>query len=60
MYRWRALDEFAIASYWTGKFKDAQLANQKLLTGSTLPANERERVERNQAFCRDKLAAQKR
>jgi glycosyltransferase involved in cell wall biosynthesis len=60
VYRWRALDEFAIASYWTGKFKDAQLANQKLLTGSTLPANERERVERNQAFCRDKLAAQKR
>jgi glycosyltransferase involved in cell wall biosynthesis len=59
VYAWRALDEFAIASYWTGRYKDGLSANQRLLSGGTLPPGERERVEKNMAFCRDKLGATK-
>ena len=57
VYAWRAVDEYAIAGYWAGHYKEAIVANQRLLSGKALPAKERERVVKNMAFCREKLPA---
>ncbi len=59
VYAWRALDEYAVAAYWAGKYKEGLSANQRLLSGKTLPETERERVQKNMAFCREKLPASK-
>jgi glycosyltransferase involved in cell wall biosynthesis len=51
VYRWRALDELAIATYYTGKrFESADL-HRRLLVEGKLPAAELARVEANLAFC---------
>jgi glycosyltransferase involved in cell wall biosynthesis len=60
VYAWRALDEHAIAAYWAGHYKEGVASNQKLLSGRALPEKERARVQKNMAFCREKLGAGKR
>jgi tetratricopeptide (TPR) repeat protein len=49
-YMWRALDEYSIACYYTGRYEESRLACQSLLEGSRLPASERERVLQNLEF----------
>jgi glycosyltransferase involved in cell wall biosynthesis len=56
-YAWRSLDEYAVAAYWVGRYKEALAANQRLLASGALPEKERERVQKNMAFCREKLGA---
>jgi tetratricopeptide (TPR) repeat protein len=48
VYAWRALDEFAIAAYWTGNHDAALKANQELL--SEAPASEHQRIRQNMEF----------
>ncbi|MGQ0846298.1 MAG: tetratricopeptide repeat-containing glycosyltransferase [Sporichthyaceae bacterium] len=55
VYTWRALDEFAIASYWTGHFEDSARASRDLLIGTALPASEQDRVQKNLDFALAKL-----
>lgn len=55
VYAWRAKDEFAVAAYWVGNYRDALVANEALLAGKELPASERPRIEANIGFCRSKL-----
>ncbi|MFJ3231205.1 glycosyltransferase [Streptomyces sp. NPDC086787] len=55
-YTWRALDEFSIAAYWTGRYGEAQECCEKLLRNSSLPEGERDRVERNLNHARMKLS----
>jgi glycosyltransferase involved in cell wall biosynthesis len=55
VYAWRAKDEFAVAAYWVGRYKEALDTNLQLLAGGALPASERERVEKNIGHCRSKL-----
>ena len=50
VYEWRALDEFAVASYWAGDRDDARKANEELLARRT-PDAERPRIAKNLAFC---------
>ncbi len=59
VYAWRAIDEHAVAAYWAGRYKEAMSANQRLLASGALPQSERERVQKNMAFCRDKLGPAK-
>jgi len=47
VYAWRALDELAIAAFYTGRFDESAAASAKLLTSGRLPAGEVERVTRN-------------
>jgi glycosyltransferase involved in cell wall biosynthesis len=54
IYAWRALDEYAIASFYAGDVEEALRGNQRLLAEGSLPESERLRVERNLAFCREK------
>jgi tetratricopeptide (TPR) repeat protein len=56
-YEWRARDEYAVASYWIGNYKDCLRACDTLLEpGSGLPAEHRERVENNKRFATEKLS----
>jgi glycosyltransferase involved in cell wall biosynthesis len=50
VYAWRALDEFAISSYYVGRHEDAIRANRRLLADPALPASERARVQKNLEF----------
>jgi hypothetical protein len=59
VYAWRALDEHAVAAYWVGRYKEAMSINQRLLAGKALPPADRERVQKNMNFCREKLAPAK-
>jgi ADP-heptose:LPS heptosyltransferase len=54
-YAWRAADEFAVASYWTGDYADCERVCGELLSGGRLPASEVERIRANRQFARDKL-----
>ena len=37
VYEWRALDEYAVASYWTQNYEDCKAACEELLGGKSLP-----------------------
>jgi tetratricopeptide (TPR) repeat protein len=55
-YQWRPLDEYAVASYWIGNYKDCLRACEALLApGSGLPDAERERVKNNEGFALQNL-----
>ena len=55
VYAWRAVDEHAVAAYWVGRYKEALGLNQRMMASGALPEHERERVQKNMAFCREKL-----
>lgn len=50
VYRWRACDELAVASYWTGDPETAATLARQLLDSPDLPASERVRVEQNRVL----------
>lgn len=56
VYAWRALDELAIAAFYTGHFDRSAAASARLLTEGRLPAGEIERVRKNFAFVADARA----
>jgi len=49
-YRWRSLDEFAVAAYWTGRMEESRRACEQLLREGALPEAHRGRIESNLAF----------
>jgi glycosyltransferase involved in cell wall biosynthesis len=57
VYQWRALDELAIATYYTGNLEESADLNRRLLCDGKVPASERPRIEVNLAFSVDRLAA---
>jgi glycosyltransferase involved in cell wall biosynthesis len=57
VYRWRRLDELAVASYWTGHLGESRDACRRLLAEGFLPAGERNRVEANLRWAEEKLTA---
>ncbi|MGW6263179.1 tetratricopeptide repeat-containing glycosyltransferase [Streptomyces sp. NPDC055085] len=56
-YTWRALDEFSIAAYWTGRYDQSLELCKRLLRNKDLPEGERNRVETNLNHARMKLSA---
>jgi tetratricopeptide (TPR) repeat protein len=56
VYAWRALDEYAIASYDVGQFEAAAAACERLLSEGKLPPSERERVVFNRSLARSAIA----
>ncbi|MFJ8195614.1 glycosyltransferase [Streptomyces sp. NPDC096152] len=54
-YEWRALDELAVASYWTGEYRETLECCEKLLDGGKLPEEHRQRVVANRDFALAKL-----
>ncbi|MFF0199475.1 glycosyltransferase [Streptomyces sp. NPDC005017] len=55
-YDWRALDELAVAAYWTGAYRESLEACEQLLDGGRLPGEHRERVLANRDFARGRLS----
>jgi len=49
-YEWRALDEYAIASYWIGNYRESAQACEDLLNNAALPSNQLARVTENLNF----------
>lgn len=54
-YRWRSLDEYAIATYWIGLHRESMNACKQLLTSGTLPQEQVRRVVDNLNFNLQKL-----
>lgn len=57
VYRYRAIDERAVAAFWCGFYAETRDLCRKLLADPSLPAEERARIERNLAFALEKLPA---
>jgi len=55
-YDWKLKDIFAINAYYIGRMDEATISCNELLTEGKLPEAERPRVEKNKAFCVQKLA----
>lgn len=53
VYAWRALDEFAVAAWWTDARKDGAEAMRRLLREARYPDAERERMLANARFYLD-------
>lgn len=54
-YLWRAADEYAVCSYWTGDYDDTRRVCERLLADPQLPPSERPRVEANLLFAQEAL-----
>ena len=55
VYEWMLLDEFAIAAYWTGHFKESRQVSVALLQGNRFPPDQKERIETNLKFATEEL-----
>ncbi len=54
-YHWRSKDEYAIACYWTGRYRESKQACTELLSSGVLPPTQEARVAGNLNFCVQKL-----
>lgn len=55
IYEYGLLDEFAVTGYWAERYHECLDACERLLSEGKLPADMRERVEKNAGFARGKL-----
>jgi len=55
IYEYGMLDEFAVAAYWAGHYRESLDACLKLLANEKIPADERARIQKNADFAREKL-----
>jgi glycosyltransferase involved in cell wall biosynthesis len=55
VYDYAMLDDFAVAAYWVGEFRDCLDTCNKLLAGGKLPPEQRARVEANANWAKAKL-----
>jgi tetratricopeptide (TPR) repeat protein len=56
-FGWRALDEYAIASYWVGDWQASVRACQQLLDGRDLPKEHRGRIATNLENAREAISS---
>ncbi len=56
-YEWRAIDEYAVASYWIGRYRDSVQACEQLLKNVALPYEQLARVTENLNFALQALGA---
>lgn len=54
-HAWKLLDEYSIAQYWVGNFRESLEACEQLLAGDAVPEDQRERVRTNKRFAEEKL-----
>lgn len=55
VYEWQGLDEFAVASFWTGKFDECSAAAKKLLSSPSTPVSQTPRIKKNLWFAEKEL-----
>ena len=55
VYTWRVKDDLAVCYYWVGRYQEGYDLGLELLNGPHLPKDQKERVERNVQYCKEKL-----
>jgi glycosyltransferase involved in cell wall biosynthesis len=55
IYEWSILDEFCIAAYWSGHYKEAKLVGDRLLGEAKFPEDQKQRIEANHKFACEAL-----
>lgn len=55
IYEWALLDEFAIASYWTGHYRESRIASIQLMKDGKFPPDQKERIEANMKFASESI-----
>jgi glycosyltransferase involved in cell wall biosynthesis len=55
IYDWAMLDEFAIAAFWTGHYRESRIASIQLLQQGKFPPDQKERIEANLKFATDAI-----
>jgi len=55
IYDYAMMDEFAIAAYWAGHYRESHDICQKLLKNSKFPKDQLPRLHQNTSFAKDKL-----
>ena len=58
IYEWALLDEFSIASYWTGNYRESRIASIQILKDNKFPADQKERIEANLKFASESLLSE--
>lgn len=56
IYDYGLLDEFAVNAYWAEEYEDCLQACERLMAEGKMPADMRERVEKNAEYAKQKLA----
>jgi glycosyltransferase involved in cell wall biosynthesis/predicted O-methyltransferase YrrM len=57
IYEYGLLDELSLSAYWIGHYGESLEACERLLREGKLPAEQRERIEKNACFAREKASA---
>jgi len=55
VYEWAVMDEFCIAAYWSGHYKESKLVGDRLLGENKFPQDQRQRIEANHKFATEAL-----
>lgn len=55
IYEWALLDEFAIAAYWTGHYRESRIASIQLLKDGKFPPDQKDRIEANMKFASESI-----
>jgi glycosyltransferase involved in cell wall biosynthesis len=58
IYEWALLDEFSIAAYWTGNYRESRIASIQILKDNKFPADQKERIEANLKFASEALLSE--
>ena len=56
IYEYGLLDELAVHAYWIGRYAESLAACERLLREGKIPTHDRERIEQNARFAREKLS----
>lgn len=55
IYDWSIFDEFCIAAYWSGHYREAKLVGDRLLAEKKFPEDQLQRIEANHKFAIEAL-----
>jgi glycosyltransferase involved in cell wall biosynthesis len=58
IYEWALLDEFAIAAYWTGHYRESRIASIQLLKDGKFPPDQKDRIEANMKFATESILSE--
>jgi glycosyltransferase involved in cell wall biosynthesis len=58
-YDYGLLDEWQISAYWTGRYRESLEVGERLLREAKFPESQRQRIEANVRFARDKVEGTK-
>lgn len=55
VYDWALLDEFSIAAFWTGNYRESRITSIQMLKDGKFPPDQKDRIEANLKFANDAI-----